>query len=187
MDHKLQQDKMFVVLVREHHRRLLAYAFSLVRRKELAEDLVQNALLAAYRKISDFEPSRDFGSWVRGMVRLEYLNWVRRRREIPLEPGVLDTLEHRHAHWDAALHEHGIDPFAALEHCLQRLQEPARRLVDDFYRRRLDCHAIGGKAGASAQTIRKRLERTRRFLQACITATLNADTAIPGTGDSPSA
>jgi len=182
MNHKRLNDKMFEILVHEHHRRILAYALSLVRREEVAEDLVQNALIAAYRKISAFDPSRDFGNWVRGMVRMEYLNWVRAESEVPLEQSVLDALDWRHRQWDEAARGREAGPLDALQHCLQRLQESVRQVVDAFYIQRLDCNAIGEKTGVPPPAIRKRLERARQFLLECITRRMNADEVPADTG-----
>jgi DNA-directed RNA polymerase specialized sigma24 family protein len=41
--------KAFEILVRLHHRRLLAYALALTAREDVAEDLVQDAFLVAHR------------------------------------------------------------------------------------------------------------------------------------------
>ena len=124
-------DKMFEILVHEHHRRLLAYALSLVRRNDLAEDLVQNALLAAYRKIARFDPTRDFGNWVRGMVRMEYLKWARKERVVPVDRHLLEALDHRHQQWQTAVRDERREPLEALEACLQRLRERCGLVVGE--------------------------------------------------------
>ena len=67
----------FEELVRLHHRRLLAYALALTRSPHAAEDLVQDALLIAHRDLAKFDSTRDFGAWVRGIVRMKYLEWTR--------------------------------------------------------------------------------------------------------------
>ncbi|RPH35917.1 MAG: hypothetical protein EHM91_16645, partial [Planctomycetota bacterium] len=66
--------------VRLHHRRLLAYALALTRRLDASEDLVQDALLIAHRDLAKYDASRDFGAWLRGIVRMKYLEWTRSHR-----------------------------------------------------------------------------------------------------------
>jgi len=69
--------KGFEALVREHHRRLLAYALALTRRIDVSEDLVQDALLVTHRDLAKFDATRDFGAWARGILRMKYLEWTR--------------------------------------------------------------------------------------------------------------
>ncbi len=61
MKRKRQQTdhRAFEILVRQHHRRLLAYSSALTPDSGLAEDLVQEAFITAFRKLSAFDPSRD--------------------------------------------------------------------------------------------------------------------------------
>ncbi len=88
--------KAFEILVRLHHRRLLAYALSLTGREDVAEDLVQDAFLVAHRDLARFDATRDFGAWVRGIVRMKYLEWARRCRTQPVDGALLDSIEERH-------------------------------------------------------------------------------------------
>lgn len=160
--------KAFEILVREHHRGLLAYALSLVRDAGAAEDVVQDAFLAAFENLARFDVRRDFGRWLRGIARMKYLERARRRRETPVESGVLDEIEREHAEWDRARFEKGGEVFAALRHCLDRLGELARETVDSFYMRRLSCAAIASVLATSEAAVKKRLERARRSLGRCI-------------------
>src|ERR1043165_1313650 len=78
--HKALDPKGFEALVREHHRRLLAYAQALARGSDVAEDLAQDALLVAHREFARFDAARDFGAWVRGIIRIKYLERARSHR-----------------------------------------------------------------------------------------------------------
>jgi RNA polymerase sigma-70 factor (ECF subfamily) len=160
--------KAFEILVREHHRGLMAYALSLVRDEGAAEDIVQDAFLAAFENLARFDVRRDFGRWLRGIARIKYLERARRRRETPVESAILDEIERQHAEWDRARFEEGGDVFAALKRCLDRLSELARKTVDSFYMRRLSCAAIAKALATSEVAVRKRLERARESLGRCI-------------------
>src|SRR5262245_9639150 len=102
---KALESKGFEALVREHHRRLLAYGLALTRRSDAAEDLVQDALLVAHRDLAKFDASRDFGAWVRGIVRMKYLEWTRSHRTECLSEAQLEELDVRHREWDQAAEE----------------------------------------------------------------------------------
>ncbi|MHC4200111.1 MAG: sigma-70 family RNA polymerase sigma factor, partial [Planctomycetota bacterium] len=133
-----------------------------------AEDIVQDAFLAAFENLARFDVRRDFGRWLRGIARIKYLERARRRRETPVESAILDEIERRHAEWDRTRFEEGGDVFAALKRCLDRLSELARKTVDSFYMRRLSCAAIAKTLATSEVAVRKRLERARESLGRCI-------------------
>lgn len=155
-------------LVRVHHRRLLAYALALTRRPDVAEDLVQDALLLAHRDQSKFDPSRDFAAWVRGIVRMKYLEWARAHRFERLDGPLLDALEERHRAWDRAVEEGREDAVSALRDCLRRLGAPLGDAVALFYTDRQPCAAIAARLGTTEPVVRKRLQRAREALADCL-------------------
>lgn len=61
--------RSFSILVREHHRGLLAYARALTGEDHTSRDIVQDAFVVAWRNLGTFDVTRDFGSWMRGIVR----------------------------------------------------------------------------------------------------------------------
>ncbi len=158
----------FEVLVRMHHRRLLAYALALTNRREAAEDLVQDALLVAHRELARFDPSRDFAAWVRGIVRMKYLEWARQHRMVALDPAVLDSVEAEHQAWDRAVEEGREDAVAAVRDCLRRLAAHVGETVQLFYTEKRSCTEIAVRMGTTEVVIRKRLQRARESLADCI-------------------
>ncbi|WP_141430569.1 RNA polymerase sigma factor [Bacillus sp. 03113] len=57
-------EREFEELVQEHGASLLQYIISLVRHKELGEDLYQEMLISAYLGFSSFEDKTKFKSWL---------------------------------------------------------------------------------------------------------------------------
>jgi RNA polymerase sigma-70 factor (ECF subfamily) len=167
--------RAFEVLVREHHRRLLAYAAALTRRAEQAEDLVQEAFVTAWRRLGDFDTSADFGAWLRGIIRMKHREALRRRQEQPIEESVLESVERIHAGWERAAGESGVDIFAALRECLDRLADAAREAVSLFYLARLPCADVAQRTGTNEITVRKRLQRAREDLARCVRGKLDAE------------
>ena len=156
--------RAFEILAREHHRALLAYAAGLSRRTDVAEDLVQEAFVVAWRRLPDFDPSRDFAAWMRGIVRMKHLEWSRARRETPADPALLEGLDRRHASWSRP----GHDLFDALDRCLQSLPVEFRAVVDLFYRAGKSGPEIARGSGETEESVRKRLQRARGMLGACV-------------------
>ena len=170
-DKSIHDSKIFEVLVREHHRRLLAYAQSLVKNNSTAEDLVQEALITAYKKIDTFDAKASFPAWVRGIIRYKYLEYSRSHREIALEEQLLDTLDSTHAEWDKSAEKQNL--FAALSACLSQLPEALHSVVYMFYMKKLPGHEVALCLKSNEQTVRKRLQRARQQLGRCIRLNLN--------------
>jgi RNA polymerase sigma-70 factor (ECF subfamily) len=71
---------IFEVLATQHEPMLMSYLVSLVGDYALAEDVAQQSLVIAYRKIHTLKDPAAFPSWLRGIARLEGLAAMRRRR-----------------------------------------------------------------------------------------------------------
>src|SRR5688572_23598778 len=131
--------------VRLHHRRLVAYALALTRRLDAAEDLVQDALLIAHRDLAKYDASRDFGAWLRGIVRMKYLEWTRSHRTEQLDAVVLDAIDHQHQAWDRAAEEGREDAADAVRTCMGKLPPHLGETLERFYRAEESCTAIAGR------------------------------------------
>ena len=166
----------FEVLVRQHHRRLLAYATSITGSEEAAQDVVQDAFVAAFEKLAQFDASKDFGAWMRGIVRNKCRQWARSRRDVAVEDEVLEVLETQHRLWDAHQTESDEALFSALSRCLKKLPGLLGQAVDLFYMRRLSGAEIAARVGADEAAVRKRLQRARTQLGDCINASLRTRT-----------
>lgn len=167
----------FEILVRDHHARLIAYAETVVRSRAVAEDLVQDAFITAYRRLDAYDPARDFAAWMRGIIRFKYLEWSRARCERPVDADVLHGLEALHAARDQADRDAGGDVLAALRQCLPRVAELVRRPLELFYFDEKSCAEIGAELGIAEDLVRKRLQRGRELLSACIAGRLSAEGA----------
>ena len=154
--------------VRLHHRRLLAYALALTRRLDAAEDLVQDALLIAHRSLAKYDASRDFGAWLRGIVRMKYLEWTRSHRTEQLDAAVLDAIDHQHQAWDRAAEDGRENAADAVRSCMRKLAPHLAETLELFYRAEESCTAIAGRLHISEVVVRKRLQRARESLAECI-------------------
>jgi RNA polymerase sigma-70 factor len=158
----------FSRLAREHHRLLLVYARSLVRNGEDARELVQEALVAAWKNLKRFDVTKDFGSWLRGIVRNKWRDHCRRLGRSPeFAEEELGRLEASLSAWEAKGAE-GNPAFSALEHCRGRLPEAFSQVIDTYYYEGLSGEEAAEKLEVSAATIRKRLERARAALRDCM-------------------
>jgi len=159
----------FAALAREHHRCLLIYARALCRNEATAADLVQDAFVAAWLNLGRFDVTRDFGAWLRGIIRNKWREYLRRHaREVDVDDATLEAWEFRFAQWDANRSTGNPDLLLALDDCLKHLPDAMRVAVHRFYDLEEPGEIIAAALGIDASTFRKRLERARHALRNCL-------------------
>lgn len=155
----------FSDLIRGHHRGLVAYATALVKSESAARDLVQDACVAAWESLSRFDATRDFGTWMRGIVRNKWREYCRRHaREIPIDD---ETLSHLEEPFRATDGDGGL--FDRLAECRAKLPEPMAEAVRVTYDEGRSSDEAAAILSTTAAALRKRLERAREALRLCLT------------------
>ncbi|MBM3863851.1 MAG: sigma-70 family RNA polymerase sigma factor [Verrucomicrobia bacterium] len=161
----------FSRLIDEHHRPLLAYARVLTTgNPQQAKEIVQDAFIAAWQAIGRFDVSRDFGAWLRGIVRNKWREQARRHsREVSLDEAELESLESSIRNWCG---EEGQSVLLEkLADCRGKLPEALASTVDAYYGSDDAGHHAADALGIAAATLRKRLERARSALRDCLEQT----------------
>lgn len=157
----------FSDLMRDHHRPLLAYARVLAGHPERARELVQDAFIAAWQTIGRFDITRDFGSWLRGIVRNKWREDCRKhRREVALGDPELARLEEAVRSWSARQGEVGL--LDRLADCRAKLPDALSLAVRAYYDESRDGDGAAAALGIPPATFRKRLERARAALRQCL-------------------
>ena len=157
----------FTILVKEHHRMLLAYARALTNEEHTSRDIVQDAFVVAWRNLNTFDVTRDFASWMRGIVRNKWRESLRKNaRQVPLDEKTLESLEADAKQWDALRDRGGV--FARLEQCLKKLPENLAEAVKVYYYDGYSGEEAARRLSVQSATLRKRLERARGGLRACL-------------------
>jgi RNA polymerase sigma-70 factor, ECF subfamily len=109
--------------------RLIAVAERILRRRELAEEVVQDAFIRIWTSAHQYSPERGSArGWIHAIVRNRALNMLRDgRREDTVEDDRLETLresdqlDHILSAW------HALDRNSRLRECLGTLDEMKRR------------------------------------------------------------
>jgi RNA polymerase sigma-70 factor (ECF subfamily) len=71
----------FTALIRSYDSQLRAYAYRILRDRDLMEDALQNAYLSAFRAIGRFRGDASFKNWMYRIVHNACIDVVRRRRD----------------------------------------------------------------------------------------------------------
>lgn len=161
---------VFEILVREHADMLMAYLRSLVRDPAAVDDLFQESMLTAWRRLDDFDRERPFGPWLRGIATRLVLQHRRRAAGAAFncDPAVLAALEQS---FDDLARQPGDsfrDRAERLFDCLRRLPATLRETVELAYARDLLLHQVATTLGCTEEAVKKRVQRSRQLLADCI-------------------
>lgn len=167
--------EQFSALAREHHLDLLVYARVLSKQEHVSRDLVQESFVAAWNNWDKFDVTRDFGSWMRGIIRNKWREWIRReKRTVSMDEETLEALELEMAEWQSHRQDGGPSVFIQLESCLKQLPEALNRAVKECYYGGFATEEAAQRLGLNGATVRKRLERARGALKQCLENGVNA-------------
>jgi RNA polymerase sigma-70 factor (ECF subfamily) len=157
----------FEEIVKRYQRRVYATALRIVRRHEVADDVVQETFLRAYRNLASFDTARPFGPWVCRIAANLAVNHVRSpiAREEELPEG--------HAEMPAASAgplEVALDAEAqqVLGQALQALPAEQRTVFVLRTSEELSYQEIAETLGISQGTVMSRLFRAREKLRVAL-------------------
>ena len=168
----MTEREKFSELVRESHAELLVYARSLTREDTNSRDIVQDSFVVAWKNMNKFEVTRDFSSWMRGIIRNKWREQLRKnKRHVSMDDEVLEGLEAEMRSWQSMRNDGGPSVFIKLEQCMKRLPETLMQAITSFYYEGDSTDEAAEKLSIGGATLRKRLQRARVSLKDCIKLT----------------
>jgi RNA polymerase sigma-70 factor (ECF subfamily) len=153
----------FDLLVRRYMRSAFAVAYRVLGHQQDAEDVVQEAFLAALANIGSFDTSRPFGPWLHRIVVTRGLNFRKsrsRRATEDLEEAWMASSAPGPA---ADAERAGLQ--ATVAAALRRLPERQRTIVQLFELDGFSGAEIAAMLGLSAGTVRWYLHEARQALR----------------------
>lgn len=161
--------EVFEILARENADMLAAYLRSLLGSDSALDDIFQEALVVAWRRLKEYDRSRPFGAWLRGIARHLVMEHHRRGkvRAAAVDEAVLEALDARYDRF-ARSGEGFTQRAEQLLTCLSRLPETMREVVEMVYARGLLLKQIALSLGAAEETVKKRVQRARSALAECM-------------------
>lgn len=175
----------FHLLIRPYEAQLFRTAFALVRNEAEAEDIVQDAVLKAYRKLSSFRGDSKFSTWLTAITINEARGRLRLRNRAAVDS--LDERREENAEYlPAALTDWREVPLAMLERQeIRALIEEAVAELPNAYREiitlrdveELSVNDTAALLGISVALVKVRLHRARMMLQKKLAPQLKRATA----------
>jgi RNA polymerase sigma-70 factor (ECF subfamily) len=148
----------FEPIVLRYQRVLYNAAYRVLGDREDARDVAQGALVKAYEKLSSFDPSRRFFSWIYRIVVNEALNARSRRR--PGAPPATELAASGGAEDQVAARERSD----SLQAALLRLGADDREVIVLRHFAELSYAEIGDALGIPEKTVKSRLHEARQRL-----------------------
>ncbi len=158
--------EQFITLLNAAHGRLLGFLRVMLGNGADAEDVLQRASMTIWRKFEEYDPSRDFFAWASSFAFYEAKNFQRTaaRSRLHFDDELLQRLADERVpdldHRDARL--------AAMDRCLEELDDAGRELVREFYLNNTQVAALAERLGRAPQTLYNKLNALRRLLGDCM-------------------
>jgi len=155
---------------------LIAYLRSTVRDPAAIDDLFQETMIVAWRRLPDFDRTRPFGPWLRGIAGNLVMAAFRKGKARPttLDPEILAAVGDRYGTLERSSGDSFREHLTTLAECMSRLPAAMREAVELAYGRGMLLKHIAESRGEMEETIKKRVQRARQALATC----LGADTRV---------
>lgn len=156
----------FLKLILAHQDDVRAFLASMVRNAHDRDDVFQETVLTLWDKFAEYDPTRSFGAWARGIAVNKVLQYRGRSDSVPLPfspqaiASIVDAFERQ-----AAM---GSDAVDALEKCMEPLPDESRRLLALRYVDWRPMASIAAEVGSTPAAVSKSLARLRARLYDCV-------------------
>ncbi|MGC8865942.1 MAG: RNA polymerase sigma-70 factor [Bacteroidales bacterium] len=158
-----KSDKAFHQLFEKNYNSLEWYAFSYVREREAARDLVSEAFLQLWQRRSNFEDSRDPIPWLKTTIHNRALNHLRDHRKFHPD---LEAILHD---YDSSQQPFDSVDFKQLQRTLNKtLEKMPERVREVFLLSRdenLKYQQIAERLGISVKTVEVQMGKALRILR----------------------
>ena len=163
--------EQFIGLFVRHQKQIYATILGQIPNINDADDIFQETMAVCWRKFDQFEPGTHFIRWANTIAKYVILDFRRRKASkgmVLLADDILDALTERCHH----VQDHLGDRLEALQGCVQKLDDRARRLVRLKYEQDESVENIALEYNLSARRIYQTLSQINGTLLRCIRRTL---------------
>lgn len=130
------------------------------------DDIIQEVAAQATENFERYDPARPFGAWLIGIARMRIAESYRKQGRSPVvfSNDVMDSITQAFI----AVQPETSDRLEGLRHCMAKLSDRHRRVIDLRYARQKSSDEIANQVGGSAPAIDAMLYRVRIALRDCI-------------------
>ncbi len=156
-----QRDEALGKLIRQFEETAYRWAFEILQDRHSAQDVVQEAFIAAYEHLDQLKDPAAFPAWLKRIV-LTHCNRLTRHKRVVVDaldenadvsqPDPSDEVEERESR-------------ERIEQALRRLPERERTVTELFYLADYSQHEIAERLAIPLTTVKKRLQYARKHLR----------------------
>ena len=161
----------FRVLVEKHQKGVHALVWRKIGDFHYAEEITQDTFLRAYKKLSTLKDPNQFTGWLYVIANRLCIDWLRKQKftmqsleDTPVEE--IDRATYAHHISEQRQTEIAENRREIVKQLLSKLPESERTVVTLYYLGEMTTKEIGKFLGVSVDTIKTRLRRGRKRLQA---------------------
>jgi RNA polymerase sigma-70 factor (ECF subfamily) len=154
------------LLFLRHRERVNRYVLRLTDSEPLAEEVVNDVFLSAWRHAERFQGKSQVATWLLSIARFKAVSECRRRQESPLDDHASAALEDSNDGPATSAEKHERSDI--LESCLAKLAPIHREAITLIYYQGQKIEEVAHSTGAPAATIKTRLHHARTRMAALL-------------------
>lgn len=161
--------RAFEILYRGYHPRLTRFLAGMLRKPELVEEVVNDTLMAVWRKPDAFQGASKVSTWIFAIAYRKGVK-ARRRADEPLEDKAAELRESGEESAEQQLKR--VQTREALLRAMSGLSADHRTVVDLTYFHEFGYREIAEIMACPVDTVKTRMFHARRALKAALAGTL---------------
>jgi RNA polymerase sigma factor (sigma-70 family) len=159
----------FDELYRMYSKKLIQIAYSITKDRHLAEDVVQETFIKAFKKVDTIVDEHKIGSWLSAIAArtaIDYLRAEKRRRWLPSDQSIMEQI-FSNDHSEQSIEEE-VEMLLfkeQLQHMLYLLTKEYQQVLVLKLQYGLKENEIASKLNIKSGTVKTRLHRARKQLK----------------------
>ncbi|WP_068545683.1 RNA polymerase sigma factor [Thalassotalea crassostreae] len=166
----MKSEQVFEILMREQTGMLLTYLRAIVGSPAAVDDIYQETMLTAWKKLDSFDKTRSFGPWLRGIAKNHALAHFRcaKRDMLMCNDAILEYLDQQLLQIELSSGDSWQEKTKVLHQCIEQLPEKYQQVVRLRYLEERKTAEVQQHVDISREALKKRLRRAKKQLFQCL-------------------
>mgnify|MGYP006303852369 CR=1 FL=1 len=167
----------YAILIERHKNMVFTIANRIMRNREEAEEVSQDAFLKAYRSLKKFKKESKFSTWLYKIVYNQCISELRKRKInfVSVDDGENEQLDIEDTYTRVDKLE-AEDRKRYLEKAIGQLQEDERMVVTLYYQHEMTTEQVADVMDMSVSNVKVKLHRSRKRLYSKLHTLLQNET-----------
>jgi RNA polymerase sigma-70 factor, ECF subfamily len=155
-------------LYARHHVRVYRFILRMTNDASLAEDIVSEAFIGAWRQAGGFKSKSQVSTWLLAIARNRTLSALSRRRDEQLDDDVANSVEDPASDAETGMEIQDRD--AIIRKCLSQLSSDHRQVIDLVYYHEKTVEEVADIIQVPRSTVKTRMFYARKCMAKLLTA-----------------